>query len=183
MGFGRGGWYSYDAIDMQGHSAREILPEHQELQVGQLIPVAPRMGFRVDVLDPERALVLYYDHELVAQQRATAEQAGPAGTEPAEAPTPGLKVAGGLGQATMNEFRVSWAFALEPLEGGRTRLLERFRAWTTPGPAAAIAGPVMDAGIFLMTRKQLLGIKERAEMLAGTAPASAPPQATPTTAN
>lgn len=169
MGYGRAGWYSYDAIDMQGHSAREIRPELQDLRVGQLIPVAPRMGFRVDVLEPERALVLYNDNELVDQQRAA--EAHAAGGEPAEQLVPGLRMAGGLSQATMSDFRVSWAFVLDPLEGGRTRLLERFRAWTTPGPAAAIAGPVMDLGLFLMTRRQLIGIKERAEMAAGIVPA------------
>jgi hypothetical protein len=171
MGYGRGGWYSYDAVDMEGSSAREILPEFQELEVGQLVPVAPDMGFRVDVLEPERALVLYNDSELVAEQgRAAAERIAELTAEGGEL-TPGLRVAGGLSQATMSDFRASWAFVLEPVEGGRTRLLERLRVWTTPGPAATITGPLMDFGIFLMTRKQLLGIKERVEMTTGSMPA------------
>jgi hypothetical protein len=169
MGYGRGGWYSYDAIDMQGHSAREIRPDLQELQVGQLIPFAPKMGFRVDVLEPERSMVLYLDNELVEAQERAAKEAVEEG-EPADEQASGLKVVGGIAGANMSEFRVSWAFVLDPLEGGRTRLLERFRTWTTPGPAAAITGPLIDHGHFLMTRKQLLGIKERAEMKAGTMP-------------
>ncbi len=168
MGYDRGGWYSYDAVDMKRSSAREILPELQELEVGQLVPVAPEMGFRVDVLEPERSLVLYNDSELVAEQSsAAAERLAEVTAEGGELP-PGLKMAGGLSQATMADFKASWAFVLEPLDGGQTRLLERLRVWTTPGPAAAITGPLMDFGIFLMTRKQMLGIKERVEMASGS---------------
>ena len=170
MGFERGGWYSYDAVDMKGSSARELLPEFQDLEVGQLVPVAPEMGFRVDVLEPERSLVLYNDSELVAEQsRAAAERLAEVTAE-GGAPPQGLKMAGGLSQATMADFKASWAFVLEPLDGGQTRLLERLRVWTTPGPAAAITGPLMDFGIFLMTRKQLLGIKQRVEMATGAEP-------------
>ncbi len=161
MGYGRGGWYSYDAIDMLGNSAREVIPDLQDLQVGQLIPFAPGAGFRVDVLEPERALVLYLDDDLIAQQQSAA-RASTAAAEPATE-TAGLKVVGGLAGANMSEFRVSWAFVLEPLGDERTRLLERFRTRTTPGPAAVITGPLIDHGHFLMTRKQLLGIKERVE--------------------
>ena len=167
MGYGRGGWYSYDAIDMLGHSTREILPDLQDLRVGQFIPFAPKVGFRVDVLEPGRALVLYLDDELVKQQEQAA-RAAEAGGEPVEAESAGLKVVGGLAGANMSSFRVSWAFVLEPLDGDRTRLLERFRTRSAPGPAAAITGPLIDHGHFLMTRKQLLGIKERVEMPAGT---------------
>jgi hypothetical protein len=34
MGFGRAGWYSYDAIDMSNKSAWEIHPEWQPLVIG-----------------------------------------------------------------------------------------------------------------------------------------------------
>lgn len=163
MGYGRAGWYSYDSIDMLGHSSRAIVPELQQLELGQAIPLAPSLAFRVDVLEPERALVLYGDSELAAQDRRTQESPG---TEPAEEEPRGLRLVGGLADANMSEFAVSWAFVLEPLHGGRTRLLERFRTRTTPGPAAALVGPLIDHGHFLMTRKQMLGIKDRAEKLA-----------------
>jgi hypothetical protein len=166
MGYGRGGWYSYDAIDMRDHSVREILPELQDLAVGRLIPFAPEMSFRVERLDPEHALVLYGDSKLVEQQQHAAEKAGD-GERPEEEP-PGLKVVGAISQANMSEFKVSWAFVLDPLDGGRTRLLERFHTRSTRGPATAIVGPLVDHGHFLMTRKQMLGIKERAEMTAGS---------------
>jgi hypothetical protein len=163
MGYGRAGWYSYDAIDMLGHSARQIVPELQGLEVGQRVPVAPDIGFQVAVLEPERALVLYGDDELFGGQEP-AEREG-AGGRHADGETAGMRLAGVLSQASMREFRVSWAFALEPLEGDRTRLLERFRTRSTPGPAAALVRPIIDQGHFLMTRKQMLGIRERAEML------------------
>jgi hypothetical protein len=59
----------------------------------------------------------------------------------------------------------SWAFALEPLAGDRTRLITRNRM-----PVRQLADrvrlEVMLPGAFLMMRKMLLGIRDRAERLA-----------------
>jgi hypothetical protein len=42
LGADRGGWYSYDFIDNGGRpSATEILPEYQNVVVGQVIPALP----------------------------------------------------------------------------------------------------------------------------------------------
>lgn len=66
MGPGRGGVYTYDWIEnlfgLGVHSADEILPQFQDLQVGD----AQRLGargptLRVVVLEPERCLVLRSD--------------------------------------------------------------------------------------------------------------------------
>ena len=64
MGPGRGGVYTYDWIEnlfgLNMHSADEILPQFQDLKVGdvqQLGSKGPRL--RVDVLDAERAMVLH----------------------------------------------------------------------------------------------------------------------------
>jgi hypothetical protein len=175
MGYGRGGWYSYDAIDMLGHSSREIRPELQDLKVGDVVPFAPGIGFRVEVVEPERALVLYGDDTLIAQQEHEAARRA----EGERDEHPGMKLAGALSDANMRAFSVSWAFVLEPLADGRTRLLERFRTRSTPGPATAFVRPLVDQGHFLMTRKQLLGIRERAEAVARTesVPATAEPAA------
>jgi hypothetical protein len=161
VGYGRGGWYSYDVIDMRGESADEIRPELQELRVGQVVPIAPNIGFRVEVLEPERALVLFGSGELIEEQQRAAAilEAG----EKAEGLSPSLKMVGALSDANMTDFQMSWAFVLEPIEHGRTRLLERFRTRVTPGPATAVISPLIDIGHFLMTRRQLLGIKQRAE--------------------
>ena len=48
LGFGRAGWYSYDWIDNDGQpSADRIIPELQDLAVGDLIPMLPEFGPRV----------------------------------------------------------------------------------------------------------------------------------------
>ena len=42
MGVSRAGWYSYDLLDNLGRrSADNILPEYQNLQAGDLIPISP----------------------------------------------------------------------------------------------------------------------------------------------
>jgi len=76
MGFGRGGWYSYDAMDMQGASSFKIVPELQDLNVGDLVPTFPGGGFVVSRLEPNRALVLYLDTDLVREQAEAAKAAG-----------------------------------------------------------------------------------------------------------
>ena len=58
LGYGRGGWYSYDWIDNDGQpSADHILPELQQLQVGDQILMLPDMGPRVREVEPNRYLV------------------------------------------------------------------------------------------------------------------------------
>jgi hypothetical protein len=61
MGYDRGGWYSYDQLDNGGHpSATRILPEYQQIRVGDVLPAGEEdaPGFRVIALEPNRALVL-----------------------------------------------------------------------------------------------------------------------------
>src|SRR5688500_15128124 len=56
MGFDRGGWYSYDRLDMRGTSAVKILPEYQAIAVGDLVPTSPTTGFVIREVQPGRAL-------------------------------------------------------------------------------------------------------------------------------
>jgi hypothetical protein len=160
MGYGRGGWYSYDALDMKGSSAAAIDPELQHIAVGDTMPTDPDGGFEVRIVEPERALVLYVDPEIVARRR-------PAGAVPSEI-APGVALSGRfLETATPPQFSAAWAFVLEPVDGGQTRLIERFRArMETTSPGAQVLGPALTFGIFVMTRRQMLGIKARAEKLA-----------------
>ena len=163
MGYGRAGWYSYDAIDMTGVSSRHIVPEWQTLAVGDVIPTHPGGGFAVRVLEPERAMVLYSDTGIVASQAAVAREAA------TDAPTTNIQATGVFLEATQpTEFAASWAFVLEPLPDGRTRLIERFRVrfGESDKPWTAATLPVVGFGVFLMTRQQMLGIRERAEGLA-----------------
>ena len=150
MGYGRGGWYSYDVIDMKGASADCIQPDIRPLAVGDIVPTHPGGGFEVKAVEPEHALVLYIDTALVRTQaeaaRATAVEANPAN----------IAAAGALMDATQpTEFAASWAFSL----------IERFRARFDGGdqPWTKYTLPFMGFGVFVMVRKQMLGIKERVE--------------------
>lgn len=160
MGFGRAGWYSYDAVDMRGSSAGRILPEHQSLAPGDIVPTHPGGGFVVKDIEPERHLVLYLDSEMV---RAQVEEAAAIN---AESPA-NLRMTGAfMEQGQPTEFTASWAFVLEPVGPTRTRLIERFRVrfgTADDKPWTKATMPLMGFGVFLMMRKQLLGIRDRAE--------------------
>ncbi len=61
MGSGRAGWYAFDFIDNGGHpSAERILPEYQNIGVGNIFPALPGATdvFVVAQCDPEHSLVL-----------------------------------------------------------------------------------------------------------------------------
>jgi hypothetical protein len=58
MGYRRAGFYSYDRLDNAGlPSAERVLPEHQNLQVGDEIPLDSNSRVEVVVLEPSRAMV------------------------------------------------------------------------------------------------------------------------------
>jgi hypothetical protein len=66
MGYKRGGLYSYDWLDrlfgfLDQPSANRVLPEFQELAVGDKILLGPREELTVKAVEPKRALVLSYD--------------------------------------------------------------------------------------------------------------------------
>jgi len=163
IGQDKGGFYSYawleNLVGCQLHNADRILPEFQHIAEGTIMPTHPGGGFRIEVVEPEKALVLFIDTELVQEQARKAEAEGKT-----DLPTPGLKATGALGKTAFPDFAASWAFDLRPTDDGKTRLIERFRAQTPGnGPATAVLGEIMGTGIVLMTRKQMLGIKERVE--------------------
>ena len=61
MGCRRAGWYSYDGLDNGGvRSAERIVPELQQVRVGDIFPMSPKVEdtFVVRLVEPERALVL-----------------------------------------------------------------------------------------------------------------------------
>ncbi|HZL15862.1 MAG TPA: hypothetical protein VFC97_07125, partial [Verrucomicrobiae bacterium] len=160
MGFGRGGWYSYDAMDMKGSSADRILPELQDLAVGDTVPTSPGGGFEVKAIDPGHSLVLYLDTKLV---RAQAEAARSGATE---ASPVNLQAGGALmGVAQPTEFSATWSFVVEPLGEDRARLIERFRIRFDGGdkPWMNATLPLMGFGVFTMVRRQLIGIRDRVE--------------------
>ncbi|MFC1529729.1 hypothetical protein ACFL6R_03325 [Gemmatimonadota bacterium] len=64
IGYGRAGFYSHDWLDNAGvSSSKEIIPEYQTLQPGELIPLTEQSTIRVESLEPNRSLVLVYGSE------------------------------------------------------------------------------------------------------------------------
>jgi hypothetical protein len=147
LGQGRGGFYSYDWIEnMMGldiHTAGRLLPEYQNIKVGDVVPLA-QDGFAMPVtfVEPEQTLVLHGD-----TRQGTGELQIPL--------KPGDYMA------------ASWGFHLFERVDGATRLVVRFRAdWAPSVQNTIFYRAFLEPGAFLMGRKMLLGIKERAERLA-----------------
>jgi hypothetical protein len=132
MGYQKGGMYSYDWIDqvlgvLDRPSADQVLPEFQDLQPGDEIPMGNSPGWPVVAVERNQSLVLDIRH-------------------------PGL--------------HISWSFLLDAIDERHTRLILRIRIKMRPLFHVVSFFPVSDLGQFLMTRRMLLGIKERAENLA-----------------
>jgi hypothetical protein len=149
IGQGRGGFYSYEfvenAMGLGIENADRILPEWQNLQVGDAVPLAPdgAMDVPVVILEPQRALVLHADSRL---------------------PNPSGKAGPPLPPGQF--LAVSWGFFLAGQAGGATRLVERFRLDYSPTAANALIYKLfLEPGAFVMERKMLLGIQQRAERL------------------
>lgn len=128
MGSQRAGWYSIDRLDNAGApSARQIIPELQHLQMGDLVPATPTgaSGFGVLRMEPERALVLG-SPELLPNWPPNARPFAP--------------------------FRMTWAFSLEAIDDEATLLRVRVRGnvsrpvWRTAAllPWARVAHEIME---------------------------------------
>jgi hypothetical protein len=160
LGYGRGGWYALPALDRPwcpaggpvSHSADTILPEFGDLAVGDLVPTHPQGGFEARVVEPGKTLVLYLDDKMTREQieELVADRAAEM-DEDAEV------------MLQMPPYRVTWAFVLEDLPGGRTRLIERLRASVEASENQKRARPIMRMALFAFLRSQLEGIKYRAE--------------------
>ncbi|EFW91872.1 hypothetical protein ZOD2009_10355 [Haladaptatus paucihalophilus DX253] len=137
IGQGRGGFYSYDWLEnLVGadiHNADRILPAHQDLEVGDTVHLAPE---DYSVQTPESApevAVLDPERAIVLQP-------------PGESP------------------RWTWAFVLRPLDDETTRFVARMRSHGKQDIAGRAADVLFwEPAHFVMERKMLLGVKERAE--------------------
>lgn len=142
LGQGRGGLYSYDRLEnllgLDIHSVDVIVPELQDLGPGDEVRLTPPgtqpdLVFRVLRIEPPSLLVL-----------------GPEGSQE-EAFAAGLPYA-------------VWTFALNPHPGPRCRLVVRFQLQAPETRAnRAFYGHLLGPVHFLMERRMMLGIKERAE--------------------
>lgn len=150
MGTGRAGWYSYawlenllprSAVGAGITNAQQILPEFQHLQVGDSIPLSPTTGLTVAALAPPHVLALRVSMSALSGMSLAPDE-----------PKPDAYLDG------------SWVFVLEALDEQTSRLIERVRVDYQPHLRLAplvylLAEPVF----FVMERKMLLGMKQRAE--------------------
>lgn len=129
IGYGRAGFYAYDLLDNLGkHSAERVIPELQEPQIGDWIPMSPTVNdmtaFRVVAFEPGEWML-------------------------------------------WSKPDSTWCWSVRPTGDGGTRLVSRIRvkyAWRSPMIPVSLF--LMEIGDFFMNRRELLGIKRRAEALA-----------------
>jgi hypothetical protein len=132
MGYRRGGWYSYDRLERamgagdfaEGGSAQRIVPELQELAVGDKVGLSEAGGLTVTGLEAPRSLVLHYRMDLITAAAAT--------------------------EGSRAVLDWTWAFVLEPVEIG-CRLLVRVRA--IPTALVRVLFPALEPVHFLMERR------------------------------
>lgn len=133
LGQGRGGFYSYDALEnLVGcdiHSALEINPDWQHLDVGDAVRLAPELALNVAVAKPPRTLVLR---------------------------------GGVMPGTTVAPYDFTWTFDLSPVSAATTRLVVRERYAYTRWWARLMVEPLTVVS-FLMSRRMLHGIRDRAE--------------------
>jgi proline iminopeptidase len=142
MGCDRAGWYSWDRLDNAGRpSADRILPELQGTTVGDVLPAEPgrREAFVVLELEAPQHMILG-----------------------AYLCLPGNTRLGWNDPPPRRFIRASWAFVLEPLEGG-TRLLVRGRGINRPWWLSLLLAAFFGPAHIIMQRKQLLNLKARSE--------------------
>jgi hypothetical protein len=151
IGYKRAGWYSYDfihrllgcagSVDDDRRSANRVIPELQDLKVGDSIHIAAPLGYGVTAIEPERMLVLHSGVDTSAGRPLDPN-----------APMP------------EKYLNASWTWYLEPVDERTTRLIVRFRQDYNPSLVNALMYAVVTKlGGFIMERKTLLGIKQRAE--------------------
>lgn len=136
MGQDRGGLYSYDWLEniagLDFHNADRIVPEWQDVQVGDTVRFAPGQDtLLVSRVEPNQCLVW----RLLKREPSS----GPVWVD------------------------ATWSFVLRATDAGHTRLIQRFRFGARPGALGLVYTAVMEVPHFVMERRMLLGIRERAE--------------------
>jgi hypothetical protein len=133
LGQGRGGFYSYDSLEnlvgCRIHSALQINPDWQHLDVGDTVRLAPELALTVAAAKPSRTLVLR---------------------------------GGVMPGATVAPYDFSWTFDLSAVSANTTRLVVRERYAYTRWWARLMVEPLSVVS-FLMSRRMLHGIRDRAE--------------------
>ena len=146
MGGDRGGWYSRDWLDNNGKpSAERIVPEWQDLEVGQHLARTSAPGrepgvFTVVVSDPNRTLVLRSTYELFTGRDV----------DPRSGPVRAAWVDG------------IWGFHLRPVPGGATRLVARTRSRGRPTLASRVLNLLLGEPLhWAMQTRQFRNLRRR----------------------
>lgn len=146
MGGDRGGWYSHDWLDNNGKpSAERIVPEWQDLEVGQQLARTSAPGqepgaFTVAALEPHRTLVLRSTYGLFTGRDV----------DPRSDPAPMAWVDG------------IWGFHLRPAPGGATRLVARSRNRGRPSLVSrSLALLLGEPTHFAMQTRQFRNLRRR----------------------
>jgi hypothetical protein len=146
LGQDRGGFYSYDRLEnlagAEIHNVERIVPEMQHLKVGDFVPMAPvewgvpTGGFTVVAIEQERTIVWRQGWPEDLENLSSSEAQG----------------------------KGTWAFVLEKIDEGTTRLILRERSGHKPRMRDVLFNYLfMERQHFIMERRMLRGIKERAE--------------------
>jgi hypothetical protein len=137
IGVGRGGLYSYAGLEnLAGchlHNADQIMPAYQQLKSGDEIKIHPKAPGMKVAAVESGRYILVHNDNRQAGKHAY--------------------------------INMTWLWYLQPLDTGKTRLISRSRNDYSPNLANKLwMGPLLVEPIsFVMERKMLLGIKQRAE--------------------
>lgn len=144
IGADRAGFYSYQWLEnVAGCDLRNAETVHPEwaLEEGDSLVLHPQMpALPIVAIEPGRYFVAHA--------------------------TPHKPAKGAAARAVSEPWvTVSWLFLVEPIAGGRSRFISRFRSACSDDVATRLAyGPYVTESIgFVMDRRMLLGVKQRAE--------------------
>ena len=154
IGSGRAGWYSYDWIDNGGHrSASSILPQHQRLEPGDIVPAIPGStdAFIVAAVEPPTRLVLMVPDALGGSQVQYEFLLDPLPPDRTR-----LTVRGVLSERWPTRTKPSTSSAQPPI------LIERVYGLLARIPKPIKLG-IAYVGHHFMESRMLRGIKRRAE--------------------
>jgi hypothetical protein len=152
VGYHRAGWYTdswYSWVDKylfrieRPPSADHILPQFQQLAVGDTVPDGPpgTAFFTVAQLEQQRSLALFSTTHILMMAPTTVRT------------NPRLGLYG----------KFSWAFVLDEQAEGMTRLIVRTRASCGPRLFWMLILPLFYPGDFLIARMMLRTIRQRVE--------------------
>jgi len=145
MGQDKGGFYSYDWLEnlmgLDIHNASRVVRDYQQVQVGDKMKIGPDRSFTVAQVEANRSLVFQQQLNLRTGRAL----------QPYD-PIPN------------RYLLVTWAFALREVNRRSIRLVVRFRLDYNASLLNFLLWRFfIEPAHFVMERKMLLGIKQRAE--------------------